>query len=54
MRSRTGTHERALRSACRNDAAQADRLLEYERRRVSGLTREKAAERALRTLRRDL
>ncbi len=53
-RSRAGTHERALAAACRNDSAQAERLLEHERRRVAGLTREQAAERALRTLRRDL
>jgi hypothetical protein len=53
-RSKVGAHERALVSSCRNDSAQADRLIEHERRRVSGLTREQAAERALRTLRRDL
>jgi len=54
VRSRTGAHERALVAACRNDGAQATRLLEHERRRATGLTREQAAERALRTLRRDL
>jgi hypothetical protein len=53
-RSKVGAHESALISSCRNDSAQAERLLEHERRRVSGLTREQAAERALRTLRRDL
>jgi hypothetical protein len=53
-RSRTGAHERALVAACRKDDAQAGRLLDLERRRISGLTREQAAERALRTLRRDL
>jgi hypothetical protein len=50
----SGAQERALVSSCRNDSAQAERLIEHERRRVSGLTREQAAERALRTLRRDL
>jgi hypothetical protein len=53
-RSKTGPHERELVAACRKDPAQADRLLEHERRRASGLTREQAAERALRALRRDL
>ncbi len=48
-----GEAEQKLRRICMNDAAQAERLIDYELRKAPNISRHRAAQRAIERRRRD-